>query len=68
MRNNMRGGHGGGGAQDGMQERGGARDDMRGRGGARDEARAMAFGTRRRAGRDGARAMAKFHYFVRSGR
>lgn len=48
----MRGGHGGGGAQDGMQERGGARDDMRGRGGARHEARAMA----------------KFHYFVRSGR
>ncbi len=35
VRNNMRGGHGGSGAQDGMQERGGARDDMRGRGGAR---------------------------------
>lgn len=35
VRNDMRGGHGGSGAQDGMQERGGARDDMRGRGGAR---------------------------------
>lgn len=58
MRNNMRGGHGGGGAQDDMQERGGVRH----------EARAMAFGTGRCAGRDGARAMAKFHYFVRSGR